>query len=123
MDDSDSNKRDDKVGKGKPPRATRWKKGQSGNPGGRPKGAMSWKTAVEKELSKHVTVVEGDKERRLSKKELVVRSAVNMAITNNDYRGLKALGAFDEKPQDEICYEFTLKLEEDDQGSRDGSFD
>ena len=28
---------DDEVGYGKPPRSTRWKRGQSGNPKGRPK--------------------------------------------------------------------------------------
>lgn len=29
------------VGYGKPPKSTRFKKGQSGNPGGRPRGASS----------------------------------------------------------------------------------
>jgi Family of unknown function (DUF5681) len=33
-----------RVGKGRPPRRTRWKKGQSGNPKGRPKGAKNLTT-------------------------------------------------------------------------------
>ena len=35
------------VGRGKPPVHTRWKPGQSGNPGGRPKHSRNFGTIVE----------------------------------------------------------------------------
>lgn len=41
---------DEPVGYRNPPRHTRWKKGQSGNPGGRPKNARGLKTDLRAEL-------------------------------------------------------------------------
>lgn len=49
-EDRDPNEEDDAVGYGKPPRHSRWKKGQSGNPRGRPKGARGIKTDLRAEL-------------------------------------------------------------------------
>jgi Family of unknown function (DUF5681) len=40
-----------KVGYGKPPKTTRFKKGKSGNPGGRPKGSLNLQRAT----SQHCT--------------------------------------------------------------------
>lgn len=42
---------DDDVGYGKPPKRTQWKKGQSGNPRGRPMGARGLKSDLHEELS------------------------------------------------------------------------
>ena len=41
---------DKEVGYGKPPKATRFKKGQSGNPKGRPKGSRNFSTDVKATL-------------------------------------------------------------------------
>ena len=46
------------VGKGKPPKATRFKPGQSGNPKGRPKSRKNFATEVEEILSAPVSVTE-----------------------------------------------------------------
>ena len=54
------------VGYGKPPSSGQFRKGQSGNPKGRPKGSLDFKTYVKEMLSKQVTVTEGGRKRRIS---------------------------------------------------------
>ena len=73
---------DHKVGYGKPPAAHRFKKGRSGNPGGRPKGAKSsepalsgerLKAIVLEEAYRPVTVGEGDRKVTLPIAQAVIR--------------------------------------------------
>jgi len=52
------NNRDDEVGYGKPPRRTRFTKGQSGNPRGRLPGAKNLKTLLSEALNEFVIVTE-----------------------------------------------------------------
>jgi Family of unknown function (DUF5681) len=80
MTESDSSDRDYKVGPGRPPKHTRFKPGQSGNPKGRPKGRVSMQTAAERELMKLVDVPENGKTRRLTKQAMVVRTLVHQSI-------------------------------------------
>ena len=54
------------VGYGKPPKASQFKKGQSGNPKGRPKGARNFSTDVKEVLTKPVSVNEGNAQRTIS---------------------------------------------------------
>jgi hypothetical protein len=54
-------KRDYEVGHGKPPRHTRFKKGQSGNPRGRPKGSKNLPTLLTEALNEPVVVAENGK--------------------------------------------------------------
>jgi hypothetical protein len=63
---TDENKSDDAVGYGKPPKSGQFKKGQSGNPKGRPKGSLDYKTHVKEMLSTQVTITEGGKRKRVS---------------------------------------------------------
>jgi Family of unknown function (DUF5681) len=51
------NEADYEVGYGKPPRHTRFKKGQSGNPRGRPNGSKNLSTLLSETLSEPVIVV------------------------------------------------------------------
>jgi hypothetical protein len=48
----------DAVGYGRPPRSTRFKPGQSGNPKGRPKGVQSLGAILDKALAARVSVQE-----------------------------------------------------------------
>jgi hypothetical protein len=114
--EDDADKPECEVGYGKPPKDKQFTKGQSGNPGGRPRGSKSFKSLLEEELREMVPVMVNGKMKRLSKKKLLVKGAVTRAITKHDYKGLVALGAFDEPaPIVEQMYPptFTLKLEED----------
>ena len=62
-EDSRKQEGDDEVfGYGKPPKKHRFKKGKSGNPNGRPKGAKGLKTDLKEVLAAPVTVSIGGKE-------------------------------------------------------------
>ena len=54
------------VGKYRPPTQTRWQRGQSGNPSGRPKGRLNLNTEIKQLLRKKVTIRDGETERKLS---------------------------------------------------------
>lgn len=68
-----------KVGYGKPPRHTRWQKGQSGNPKGRRKGSRHIRFAelLKKALTKKVKVRKGGKVVSLSRLETGIEQFAN----------------------------------------------
>jgi hypothetical protein len=77
------------VGYGKPPVHTRFAKGRSGNPGGRPRG-KNLTTLLQEALAETVTIELGGRRRRLSKGEAIIARLVDGAI-NADPRSLKLL--------------------------------
>ena len=83
-------KRDYEVGYGKPPRETRFQKGQSGNPRGRPCGAKNLKTRVREALKEPVLVTENGRRRKVTKGEAIITQLVNRAA-NADLRAVKIL--------------------------------
>ena len=68
---------DHQVGYGKPPHHTRFVKGQSGNPRGRPPSAKNMKTLLNKALNERVVVTENGGRRKISKREAIVTQLVN----------------------------------------------
>ena len=81
---------DYEVGYGKPPRHTRFAKGQSGNPRGRPRGAKSFNTLLTDKLNEPVTVAENGGRRKISKREAIVTQLVNRSAAA-DFRAIKIL--------------------------------
>jgi len=71
------------VGYRKPPLHTRFKKGTSGNPEGRPKGSKNVATLLEKELKQRVVVTENGRRRSITKQEAMVKHLVNKAISGD----------------------------------------
>jgi hypothetical protein len=68
------------VGYKRPPQRSRFKKGQSGNPKGRPKGIKSTRELLDKELSSTVPIREGGRSKKMSKREVIVKRQVNKAM-------------------------------------------
>jgi hypothetical protein len=67
----------EKVGPGKPPRHTRFKPGQSGNPNGRPKDSKNFATILQQQLRKKVTITVDGKPKRMTVQEVIARRLAN----------------------------------------------
>jgi hypothetical protein len=83
-------RRDYEVGYGKPPRDTRFKEGQSGNPRGRPPGAKNLKTLLSEALNEPVVVAENGGHRKITKRQAIITQLVNRSATA-DLRAIKIL--------------------------------
>ena len=68
------------VGYGKPPKATQFKAGVSGNPKGRPKGSLNLATAVNRALSERIQVTENGRKRWMTKLDVAIKALVNRAV-------------------------------------------
>src|SRR6185369_6861973 len=93
------------VGYRKPPKETRFKPGQSGNPKGRPKGNSNLASDLSAELGEQITVREGGEARRVSKQRALIKSLTAKAL-QGDVRATTALLALyarviTEPPEDE----------------------
>jgi len=90
---------DDAIGYGKPPKHSRFKPGQSGNPRGRPRKNRSIEAMIKRELDLTIPITEGGRELRISKREAIVKQFVNRAI-KGDAKPLQMMLAHLEKHKD-----------------------
>jgi RNA polymerase-interacting CarD/CdnL/TRCF family regulator len=68
----------------RPPLHTQFKPGQSGNPSGRPKKkATTFVEALERELSRKISVVEGGERQKISKLDAIVKQQTNKAASGD----------------------------------------
>ena len=74
---------EEEVGYKKPPMRTRFKKGQSGNPAGRPRNSKNLDTLMLQELDRKIQIKVGPVERRISKREAIARRIVDGALKGN----------------------------------------
>lgn len=72
------------VGKGKPPAHARWRKGQSGNPKGRPRKKRPDAASVVGILDESIAVRQGGAARRMPAFEVSVRKLVSRALNEAD---------------------------------------
>jgi hypothetical protein len=91
------------VGYGKPPRHTRFKPGQSGNPRGRVKGRKNLATELLEELSERVIVTENGRQKKLSKQTVILKRMVTDAAqgdANARDQLLKLIGVIEQATPD-----------------------
>ena len=81
---------DDEAGYGKPPKSGMFKKGQSGNPKGRPKGVKNFQTELCSVLRSKVTVTEAGKLKSVSTVEAALMRLREKAL-KGDQRALEIL--------------------------------
>jgi hypothetical protein len=97
------------TGYAKPPVATRFEPGKSGNPKGRPRGRKNLRTVIEGVLEETVPVREGGRRRTMTKIEVVIRQTTKKAMGGDakatdlilkQAAGLGLLGSGDDRPMD-----------------------
>ncbi len=79
-----------KIGYAKPPKHTRFTKGRSGNPKGRPTGSKNLATMMIEELTQTVAIVENGKRTKIPKIRAAVRQALNRAMVG-DFKALQQI--------------------------------
>jgi hypothetical protein len=81
-----------RVGYCSPPEATRFKKGVSGNPRGRPKGSLNVATVLTRTLREKVAITENGRRKTVTKLEAALKQLVDKAAAG-DLRALRHLTA------------------------------
>jgi hypothetical protein len=85
---SSEEQEDGKVGYGRPPKATRFASGKSGNPSGRPRGSQSVALIFKTIMSQKVNIAESGRTRRISRMQLILLRLANDAA-RGDPRAIK----------------------------------
>ena len=73
--------RDYAVGYGNPPLHTRFQKGRSGNPKGRPRGRKNLSTLLSAALNGLVVVTQNGRHKKITKREAIVTQLVNKSAS------------------------------------------
>jgi hypothetical protein len=79
------------VGNKRPPVHSRFQKGQSGNPRGRPKGSLNLKTDLLAELAEAITINEGGTRRKITKQRAFVKATMAKAIQGDPRAGAQLI--------------------------------
>ena len=90
IDQREKINQDYEVGYQKPPKETRFTKGQSGNPNGRPKGSKNLSTILMAQALQLVTVTEHGKTRQVTKLEAASTQLLNKAASG-DFASVRLL--------------------------------
>ena len=81
------------VGYKCPPTDRQFRRGQSGNLNGRPKGVRNFKTELREELSESISIREGGRDISISKQRALIKRLVASAI-DGDARSIATLMSF-----------------------------
>ncbi|MGY8682391.1 DUF5681 domain-containing protein [Bradyrhizobium sp. UFLA05-153] len=87
----------DGVGRGKPPKHSQFKPGQSGNPKGRPKGSRNFKTDVQETLQTPVKITKNGRPSNMTTQRAGLETLRIKALQAKDQRALEQLLRLGEK--------------------------
>jgi len=73
------------IGFGKPPKRGQFRKGQSGNRKGRPKGTLNLATVLERKLREPVVIKANGRRKVVTKLEAAITQLVNKAASGDDH--------------------------------------
>jgi hypothetical protein len=108
------------VGYRRPPVEHRFKRGQSGNPSGRPKGVRNFSSDLREELAELVSIKDGDSAVELTRQRAIVKAVVNAAVEGDQRAAITVFGwssrAFGSEPEPE-----TDESDPDDQAIAEAS--
>jgi Family of unknown function (DUF5681) len=93
--------REDKVGYGRPPIATRFKAGGVGNPKGRPKKTKTVGQIIHAAMMTRVAVEENGRTKFVTAQEVIIRNLVH-AAARRDTRAIHTLFALRDRYQDSL---------------------
>lgn len=82
---------DYEVGYKKTPKHTRFRKGQSGNPNGRPKKSKNLKTVLKEQMTEVIPVKKNGKQVELTKQEAIVMAMIHKALNGDRTTLFKSL--------------------------------
>ena len=88
------------VGYGKPPKHTQFKPGQSGNPKGKPRGTKHLRTIIQEEANAIIKIKEGNKLKKITKKEALIKSLMAKGIkgeTKSIEKAIRLIGEIEAK--------------------------
>lgn len=102
------------VGRGKPPRSSQFKPGQSGNPGGRKKGSRNLRTILDAVMNTEVELTENGRKRKVPVIEAIILRQVQEALRGHtraaenlidryERHGDRDTGAAEELPEDDLA--------------------
>ena len=82
-DETHEDEQDETVGYGRPPKRTRFQKGRSGNPHGRPKGTLNLATVVARAIQEPVVISEHGRTKTIPKLEAVLKQLANKSVVGD----------------------------------------
>lgn len=87
---------DYEVGYGKPPKHSRFKPGQSGNPKGRPRGEKGFEATLKRELDRKVLVTLNGRSTEISRADAMMKRVVEQGMKGN-LRAIRFIAEYDSK--------------------------